>query len=109
MLANIVHLYTYHENVLNNVPFVPVVFLGALAIFFFFVANDGAFMLGLGFGMIAALLSVTLPWSHTELRHGVEMQIQVNHQAVWVPAARLPNGVWWPSDPATRVKHPDHS
>lgn len=110
MFANVVHLYTYHVHLLNPFPFIPVLVLGVLAFLCIIMGIDepGSVIVGMVFGAIALALGLCFPWNSSELRHGAEIQVQVNHQTVWIPAQKLPNGVYWPvGDRVSAHKHPD--
>jgi nitrate reductase NapE component len=104
LLANAIHHFTYHIHVLNILPLVFVVVFGFIAWMFFLVAmGEPAALFGtLIFGVAALILGLTLTWHHTELRHGVEMKVQINEQQVWIPAKRLPSGQYWPTGFARR-------
>lgn len=98
ILANAVHFYTYYAHVLNALPTALTIAFAVMACLLFIAAADELILLlfSLVFGLAILIPVYTMNYHHKEFRHGVEMQIEVNHQKVWIPAKQLSNGVYWP-------------
>lgn len=109
ILANAIHFYTYYTQIPNALPFAITAILGFFALIFFIAAMEEptSFLVFLFVGACLFFPIKFMDFHHAELRHGVEMQVQVNNDKVWIPARQLPNGVYWPDGFASLTKHKD--
>lgn len=101
MLANAIHHFRYHVELLNNAPLIIVIGLGMLSFLCLMLwselENPGSLVAALCFGFCIIFPATQMDWHHTEVRQGVEMQITVNNKQVWIPAMKLSNGEYWPT------------
>jgi len=91
-----------HVHVMNTLPTVLLIVFAFFAFFAVVVAitNDapGALVVACLFGLLAWLIPfVALTPRHTDIRHRAQIyMVGAPGQHIWMPAQRLPDGIWWP-------------
>lgn len=101
MLASIIQHYTYMRQVVNALPIVLLIVLVMSAWLFFVFAMAGdtlAPLLGTLVCLAFLAFPITMNWHHSEKAHATRIELidPTTHAKVWLPAHKLPNGVWWP-------------